>query len=280
MNALLAILSLLVGVSISLTVRGGASAVAVCACTAVVTWFLINTKGPHRVFLLRLFVGGLLVRVLVGTAIHVFSAQEFFGGDALTYDYQARLVLDFWGRVAPAGIADEMGANGVGRGMVYLVAVIYSLTGPNMLAVQFFNAVLGAATALLIFLCAEHIFGNARVARTAALLVAFYSSLVLWSSQALKDGPIVFLLAAAMLATLKLGERLRPSYLLVLVASMLATLSLRFYIFYMLAAAVAGSFVMGMRAFSAGGLARQFVVVLFAGLALTYMGVLHTAGTQ
>ncbi len=93
--------------------------------------------------------------------------------------------------------------------MVYLVAAIYAIVGRNMLAVQFFNAVAGAATAPIIFLCARHIFQNLRVAKVAAASVAFYPSLVLWSSQGLKDGPIVSLLSLAMLATLKLGERLK-----------------------------------------------------------------------
>src|SRR5918998_1362753 len=96
------------------------------------------------------------------------------------------------------------------------VGVIYMLVGRNMLAVQIFNAVVGGATAPVIFFCARHIFQNVRVAKVAAVAVAFYPSLVLWSSQALKDGPIVFILALTMLATLKLGERLSVRYMLIL----------------------------------------------------------------
>jgi len=280
MSALLISLSIIIGVAIALLVSGGPGAVLVCAVAAASAWFAVNVKGPDRSFLLRLFLGGLLARVLVGTAIYLFDAQEFFGPDALTYDYEGHLMLDYVNGIAPAGIADEMSLSVAGRGMAYLVAIIYGLTGRNMLAVQLFNAALGATTALLIFLCAQHIFGNARVARIAATLVAFFPSLVLWSSQGLKDGPVVFLLAATMLATLKLGERLSVPNLMLLIAGMLATLTLRFYIFYMLAAAVVGSFVVGMRAFSAMSLARQVAVVFFAGLALTYVGVLRTASTQ
>src|SRR5205814_9773367 len=109
------------------------------------------------------------------------------------------------------GLADWARAGG-GWGMPYLVAFIYALVGRNMLAVQFFNAVIGAATAPVIFLCARHIFENVRVAKLAALCAGFYPSLVLWSSQGLKDGPIVFLLAVSMLATLRLGERITAKY--------------------------------------------------------------------
>jgi 4-amino-4-deoxy-L-arabinose transferase-like glycosyltransferase len=160
------------------------------------------------------------------------------------------------------------------------VAAIYGLVGRNLLAVQFFNAVVGAATAPIIFLCARHIFQNVRVAKVAALSVAFYPSLVLWSSQGLKDGPIVFLLALSMLATLKLGERLSARYVITLLLAMFAILSLRFYIFYMLSAAVAGAFLIGMRPLTTQSLARQLAIVFVLGLGLTYLGVLRTAGAQ
>jgi hypothetical protein len=114
----------------------------------------------------------------------------------------------------------------------------------------------------------------------AALAVAFYPSLVLWSSQGLKDGPIVFLLALSMLATLKLGERLSARYVAALLLAMFAVLTMRFYIFYMLSAAAAGAFLIGMRPLTTQSLARQLVVVLVLGLGLTYLGVLRTAGRQ
>jgi hypothetical protein len=149
-----------------------------------------------------------------------------------------------------------------------------------MLAVQFFNAVVGAATAPIIFLCARQIFQNVRVAKVAAVSVAFYPSLVLWSSQGLKDGPIVFLLALSMLATLKLGEHLSVRYAVTLLLSLFAVLTLRFYIFYMLSAAVGGAFLVGMRPLTTQSLARQLLIVVMLGLGLTYFGVLRLAGAQ
>jgi hypothetical protein len=61
---------------------------------------------------------------------------------------------------------------------------------------------------------------------------------------------------------------------------MFSVLSLRFYVFYMVAAAVVGAFVVGMRPINSQSLGRQLVVVVAMGLALTYLGVLRTAGTQ
>ncbi|MCA1621756.1 MAG: glycosyltransferase family 39 protein [Acidobacteria bacterium] len=281
MNALLAALSVALAAAVALTMRGGAAAVLVCAACAMVAGALvIKGEGAQRPFLLKIFVAGLLVRMAVGSLINAFELQDFFGGDAITYDLLGGALADAWraGVPQPADLAEW--AIGGGWGMLYMVAVVYAAVGRNMLAVQFVNAVLGAATAPVIFFCARHIFQNLRVAKVAALAVAFYPSLVLWSSQGLKDGPIVFLLSLAMLATLKLGEKLSFKYFATLVLSLFAILTLRFYVFYMLAAAVAGSFVIGMRQVSSQSLARQLLIVVTMGVGLTYMGVLRTAGTQ
>jgi len=149
-----------------------------------------------------------------------------------------------------------------------------------MLAIQFINSVLGAVTAPIIFLCAQHAFTNIRVGRFAAIAVAFYPSLVLWSSQGLKDGPVVFFLALSILATLKLGEKMSFKYLAVLVCSLIAILSLRFYVFYMITVAIVGAFVIGMREVTAKSFLRQFAVVIIVGLALTYFGVNRYASVQ
>jgi hypothetical protein len=281
MNALLAALAVIIGAAVALTVAGGAGAVLLCAGCALVAGLVIASVKEQREFLLQLFVAGLLVRVLVGTLIYVLSLQEFFGGDAITYDnYGNALRHSWWGDAEATSFAGEWGQIGGGWGMLYLVAGIYTILGRNMLAVQFFNAVIGAATAPVIFLCARHIFRNLRVAQLAAFSVALYPSLVLWSSQGLKDGPIVFLLALIMLATLELGERVNLKYVLVILLSLLAVLSLRFYVFYMALMAVVGAFLVGMRPQGAQGLARQLAIILALGLGLTYFGVLRTASQQ
>jgi hypothetical protein len=161
--------------------------------------------------------------------------------------------------------------------MSYTVGVIYFLVGRNPLAVQLFNAVLGASTAPLIYLCAFHIFQNFRVSRLSAWLVALFPSLVLWSSIGLKDAAVVFLIALTMFSTLRLSEKFSALFLVTLLVSMACLFSLRFYIFYMMLLAVAGCFVFGARAFSSVNLVRQFLLLIVVGLVLTYMGVLRSA---
>lgn len=260
-----------------------AKAILLCTGLAALAGFFAYRQGSHGPFLLRLFIAALLVRMIIGGAIFVFKGQEFFGGDAITYDFYGLAQMYGWGGdkyySSLANVFVKQG-EGSGWGMVYLVAVIYGIIGRNMLAVQMVNSVLGAATAVIIFLCAHHVFKNLRVARYAGIAVAFYPSLVLWSSQGLKDGPIVFFLALSILATLKLGEKLTARYIIVLVFSLLALLSLRFYVFYMVCVAIGGALVIGMQAITASSFARQFVAIVLLGLALAYLGVTHSATVQ
>lgn len=284
MSALLIILSILLVTGVSLFVPTyGAPAILLCLPLALLAGLAISQTGNHARFLLRLFVGAFLIRVLVGTLIFVFNLQGFLGTDAFSYDFYGHIMVtmdetnSYYRSLLNSFIG---GGTGSGWGMIYLVAGVYKLVGRNMLATQLVNCVIGAATAPIIFMCAHHIFSNLRVARLAGLFVAFFPSLVLWSSQGLKDGPIVFLLALAMLATLKLGEKFDLKYLAILVGALFGILSLRFYIFYILLTAIIGAFVIGMRGFTASGFLRQFLILIAIGLAFTYLGISRYASVQ
>jgi hypothetical protein len=266
-----------------ITAASTGKAVLLCVAMASIAGLFSYRQGADGPFLLKIFMAALLVRVILGATIFAFNGQNFFGGDAITYDQVGFTQLLAWSgdryQQSLVGLfVDEAGASG--WGMVYFVAAVYGLIGRNMLAVQFVNSVLGAATAIIIFLCAQHVFNNGRVARLAAFAVAFYPSLVLWSSQGLKDGPIVFFLALSILATLKLGQRITIKYLAVLLCSLVAVLSLRFYVFYMLSVAIGGSFVIGMRALTPTTFLRQLVIIVMLGLGFTYFGITRLANFQ
>jgi Dolichyl-phosphate-mannose-protein mannosyltransferase len=283
MNAILTILLLFACVVASLLVANdGPPAVALCLVLAMVFGLVIWRLDRQRDFLVRLFAGALFVRIMVATAIAFFEWQRFFGGDSETYDAFGNSVRLSWhgNAIHTTYVNNFTRSGGSGWGMIYLVAFIYELVGRNSFAVQLVNAVLGAAIAIIIYLIAQHLFDNGRVAKLAAIYVAFYPSLVLWSSQALKDGPIVFLLVISMYCTLKLGDRFSVKYLVFLLVSMLSILTLRFYIFYMVTAAIVGTFVIGTRTFSAKSFTRQFIVVILMGLAMTYLGITRYAGRQ
>ncbi|MGB8508638.1 MAG: hypothetical protein WCD76_09545, partial [Pyrinomonadaceae bacterium] len=176
MNALLAVLALALAFSVAFAVpEDGPGALVVCSLMAVSIGLGLSRMKEHSEFLTRLFTAGLLVRMAIGMVIYALKLQEFFGGDATTYDSTGYLLVKFWHGEMNYGSYESLLGPFLGRnwGMPYLVAGIYYIVGRNTLAVQFFNAVIGAATAPVIFLCARHIFRNVRAAKLAAFFVAF-----------------------------------------------------------------------------------------------------------
>jgi 4-amino-4-deoxy-L-arabinose transferase-like glycosyltransferase len=283
MNVLLIALTLLIcGGLIWLRPGYAPGALAFCVLTSIPTIIILARAKEERGFLLRVFTLAVLARVIVATIIFVGGMEEFFGGDANTYDMFGQSLLQSWHGDAyhAARYAGFIKSGASAWGMVYVVAVVYQFVGENRFAIQLINAAVGSATAVVVYYTAQTLFSNTRVSRFAAILVAFFPSLILWSSQALKDGLIILALALAILATLRLMEKITVGYVVVLSGCLLALLSLRFYIFYMMAAAVAGSFIMGMKAMNAQSFIQRFVAVAVIGLAFTWFGVLRYAGTQ
>ena len=266
----------------SVTIFDTSSAILLCLGIAGVFALCLFRKVDYGSFLMRLFIAALLIRIVVGTAIFVTNAQTFFGGDAFTYDAFGYFTYSGWnGNRYLQLLADEFnGKPGSGWGMVYLVAGIYTLLGRNMLAVQFVDAVLGAATAPIVFLCAQAVFNHTRVSRVAALCAAFTPSLILWSSQGLKDGPIMFFLALAVLCTLRLGAKLSLIHAILLVTSLFCILAFRFYVFYMMVISIVAAFVMGMGSVTATNFFRQTVAIILLGLSLSYLGITRYASAQ
>src|SRR5947209_5366120 len=176
MNGLLILLGIVLSVGVLITAGvEGASAILVCLGFTGVAMSMISRANFDRQFLLRLFAGGLLVRVLVGAIIFLFRLQDFFGGDALTYDFFSYALLRGWhGDQYYQNLANMfVGVRGTSAwGMLYFVAGVYRIVGRNLLAIQMVNSVLGAATAPISTLCAHRIYGNIRVSRIAGLLCA------------------------------------------------------------------------------------------------------------
>ena len=259
-----------------------AQAVLVCLVLAFGVGYVIYQKKDDRSFLLQLFAIALLVRMLIATGIFVYNMQEFFGGDAITYDLFGYFQAKAWqGDSYFQALVNHFMTNDASAwGMIKMVGAVYTIIGRNSLAIQFVNSVIGAATAVLVYYCAQHVYQNSRVARLAAVCVALFPSLVLWSAQGLKDAPVVFFLVLAIYASLRLSQKLSLKYAVILVVALFSILSFRFYVFYMITVAIAGGFVIGLQKMSPTNFARQFIVLIVLGVSLTYLGVTRYASNQ
>ncbi len=97
MNAVLTLLMLLVCSGIVfLSPSKAPAALILTAALAGISVTLINRLDYERKFLLQLFMGGLLIRMIIGTIIFVYDLQQFFGGDAETYDLNGSFMQQGW----------------------------------------------------------------------------------------------------------------------------------------------------------------------------------------
>ena len=272
---------LMVGVlSIVVPETAGAAVVVLVLGMAFVALFRQFSSDPG--FAVRVFLVGLGLRLLFGVVVYALDMREFFGGDALTYHYKGMVLFEHWmGQIPPESteLVRATATSSPGWGMTYLVGAIYFIFGENFPAAQSFCAVLGAATAPLVYSCAERIFQNRKVARLSAIAVAVFPSFIIWSGQLMKDGLIVFLLVLSILMVMSLQEKFSYLAVVILVLALGGIIALRFYIFYMVAVAVAGSFVVGVSGTTASLLRRSAALILM-GVALTYLGVIRTASTD
>lgn len=284
MDKILIILCFIIGLIMSVAVfPDGAVAVLFTSVWAVFVVYVIRkTYKEDAELLTQIFLAALAARLIFGLVVHWFDIRAFFGGDAYTYDSLGNRLTEIWfgNQETTTDTVSQWAMNmSSGWGMNYLTAFVYSFTGRNIFAAQSFCALIGAATAPLVYACSYKIFNNRKVGLLSALLVALYPAFIIWSAQLLKDGVIIFLLVLAITMVLQLQERF--SYLTVglLIFSLFGIISLRFYIFYMVGIAVVGSFIIGSST-SVNSIVRRSIVLVIMGLSLTYLGVLRNASNE
>ena len=260
----------------------GAAAIALVMVIAVLFIIAFRRYTEEKEFITTVFLVALALRMAFGLFIHIYDLREFFGGDAFSYDLKASEMVENWMGLSinPDNTFFEFDPrSGIAWGMYYMTAIIYYVFGRNIFAAQSFCAVIGAATAPMIYFCSRKIFNNLNVARFAAIGIAIFPSFVIWSGQLLKDGLIIFLLVVVMTMVLQLQARFGYAALGILVGSMLGILSLRFYIFYMVLVAVVGSFVVGLSS-TKRSILRSTLILFAIGFALAYLGVGQRASVE
>ncbi len=283
MDKILIILCALLGLSmIILAFPDGAISVLLILFFSLPAIFLIRRYSDEKKFLVNLFLVALLARIGLGLFIHIFDLRSVIGPDAVLFDIWGQRLAEIWqGLPVPDDESTRRAISTTtpGWGINYLVGAIYFTFGQSTLIAQSFCGFVGALTAPMIYFCTEKIFNNQRVAKNAALFIAVFPSCVIWSSQILKDGLIIFLLVFTMTLVLQLQKKFSYTAVVFLILSLFGIMSLRFYIFYMVAAAVAGSFIIGLST-SIQSIVRNTIVVVLIGLALTYLGVIRNASSD
>ncbi|MEK6320331.1 MAG: glycosyltransferase family 39 protein [Acidobacteriota bacterium] len=250
---------------------------------AVCAWIIVRSRTPDQRFLARVFAAALAVRYALAYVIYSRNLQQFLGADADTYDAFGNALLQSWrGLVDPNvyWLVKYTTARTSGFGMYYYVAGLYYVIGQNPLAIQLINCAIGAGVCIAGYKIAMMVYPNQRVARAVAVMSAFSPSLVLWTSQGLKDGPIMLFLCLCVLYTLKVREKVEIKSFILLLLSLLCLYTLRHYAAYIMFTAMSGSLVFTARKkLSAVRMLQGAVLVIIIGLTFSYFGAGDVAKT-
>lgn len=251
--------------------------------TAVLVSLILNTfiylqirrrlPGEEGMFLSRVYVSTLLLRHLGALFLNANSADSQFArafwGDSAAYDFGGYFIAQAWAGEGTFLLNSSRSVSGYG--FHYFVATIYYIFGRNQLLVQFINATIGALTVPVVYSIAKTLF-DARTARWPALFMAFFPQMIFWSCGMYKDTSIVLCIALAMYALLALRTRFSMPLVFLYVLTCVALISLRFYVFYVVAFATLSTFLFTQRRDVLGGLFAQAMLVLALGAGI-YFGV-------
>lgn len=207
------------------------------AAVAVMLWPVVRTiRTDDRALLARALTLAFVLRLLVIAGLHAWSVATGRHG-FITGDDQGYWTLSHYFTLWLKGTPEEpyvppywWGEAYLFGTWVYIESAIFYFFGSDVLLPITLNAGLLILAAVLVFHLGSIVFGRP-AARVASLGVAFFPSLVLWSSLNLKDALAIALITATLyvLARLQLAPRWR-----VLAAAfvlLVAMESLRGYIF-------------------------------------------------
>jgi len=218
--------------------------------------------GDEGVSLARVYVWTLVLRFALACFLNMYAGQTAFAvmfwGDSATYDDGGWLMSLQWNG---QGLLNPYYSGKVsGWGFFYLIASIYYVFGHNQLLAQLLNATIGALTVLVIYAIAKDLF-DVEVAQWSARFMAFFPQMVFWSGAIYKDPIIMLCIALCMYAVVKLNHEFSLRYVLLFVGASLALMTLRFYVFYFVAFATMGTFVLSQRRGVAGSVGSYVVLI-------------------
>jgi len=193
-------------------------------------------KADEIAYLGKLVLLGFVLRVLVSGLIHMFDWWKYLGGDEETFARNGHVFALWLKGVLPFRLSGRFQETHE-VGYFYLVGGLYYTFGVTKVIPLLLNCLLGASLAYPVHALAGRFAGRI-AARRAATLVVFFPSLVLWSSLMVRDVMVLFFLASALLAADHLRRAFTPGQLFLLFLSLGALITLRTYIFLIVAVAL------------------------------------------
>lgn len=161
-------------------------------CGMTLLW-LARRAAPDR-WLVKCLLGSFALRIGFAFALYAISYWRLpmlsslqmdpgfwaFSLDSFTYHYYGHAMAGAWLAGTPVV------RHSLDVGYFFVIAVTYLCWGPNPLYPIAFNCFFGALSGLIAYLIGRRVYGRT-AGRISAVLVGFWPSSIMWSSQLLKD---------------------------------------------------------------------------------------------
>lgn len=219
-------------------------------CMMVIFMF---TPPEEIRYISNLFMVGALLRILLSVILYLLSWPMhihgrsvligFFIGDGAGYSSNGLKIAQSWASGLPLARDKliEQSMSGIVGNYDFWNAIVYYFTGESPLCMFFINSFAGALTIVFVYLISREIF-NREVAKMAAGFSAFWPSLVLWSTQNLKEPLSNLFTCMAIWAFFELFKKKNPFYAALLFVAILPLFKIRPHIILLFMASAGVSF--------------------------------------
>ena len=215
-----------------------------------------------------------MVRVVAALVIHFFVSPYLFAPDEETYSSRGEVLAKYWRGDIP--MDPVPGWQGEGKGYYYVVAALYFPFGEVPLLPKLLNAWIGSLAVLELFRLTRLISGSETAALRAARFMAFFPSIVLWSSLMIRDVWVQWLLLRLAREMAELKGRMIPSKILSAAALIWGLTLFRSYLLY----AAVGPFILSFIVGRSKDLVRNVFLGSGLALALVYFGAQSGGGVE
>jgi len=195
-----------------------------------------NVKGEAANSLFKIFLFGLLLRVFLIAMFYLnfvlTNNEGVFGVDFWGYRFYGLKIAQLWhaGKFLDYISTSELiGLTRLISSYDYWNAFVYFFTDSNIIVILLINSLAASFVGLIVYFIAERIFGN-RAAIISALVITFWPSFVLWSTQNGKDTLIAFFLCSLVLAFININKGLKISFIPLAFISAYLLIKLQFYV--------------------------------------------------
>ena len=222
-------------------------------------------KGADRAAA-RLVRTAFAVRFVAAVLIHFLVPPGLLAPDEQTYHARGSRLAQYWNGEIPRNPVSEM--QGEGKAYFYIIAALYLPFGEVPLVPKVLNAWLGSLAVLELFRLTRLIGGSDTAALRAARFMAFFPSMILWSSLMIRDVWVQWLLLRLARELAELKGRFIP---MKIVSALVWIWGLTMFRSYLLYAAV-GPFILSFLLGRSKDLIRNLALGSAMALALVYFG--------